>query len=47
MLKNNEKIKKAIVIILIAIMSGVIFFYQKQKVGLVILYAHQLIQTMV
>ena len=37
MLKNNEKIKKAIVIILIAIMSGV----------KVILYAHQLIQTMV
>ena len=34
MLKNNEKIKKAIVIILIAIMSGVIFFYQTQKVGL-------------
>ena len=34
MLKNNEKIKKAIVIILIAIMSGVIFFYQTKKVGL-------------
>ena len=34
MLKNNEKIKKTIVIILIAIMSGIIFFYQTKKVGL-------------
>ena len=34
MLKNKEKIKKILIIILIAIMSGIIFFYQTQKIGL-------------
>ena len=34
MLKNKEKIKKILLIILIAVMSGVIFFYQAKKVGL-------------
>ena len=34
MLKNKEKIKKILIIILIAIMSGIIFFYQTKKVGL-------------
>ena len=34
MLENKEKIKKILIIILIAIMSGIIFFYQTQKIGL-------------
>ena len=34
MLKNKENIKKIIVLILIAIMSGIIVFYQTKKVGL-------------
>lgn len=33
MLKNKENLKKIFVIILIAIMSGIIFFYQTKKVG--------------
>lgn len=34
MLKNKEKITNILIIILIAIISGIIFFYQTQKVGL-------------
>lgn len=34
MLENKEKIKKILIIILIVIMSGIIFFYQIQKIGL-------------
>lgn len=34
MLKNKEKIRNILIIILIAIISGIIFFYQTQKVGL-------------
>lgn len=34
MLKNKEKIKKVLIIFLIIIMSGIIFFYQTKKVGL-------------
>ena len=33
MLKNKETIKKFFVIIIIAIMSGIIFFYQTKKIG--------------
>lgn len=33
MLKNQEKIKKVLIIILITIMSGIIFFYQTKKIG--------------
>ncbi len=33
MLKNKENIRKIFVIILIAVMSGIIFFYQTKKVG--------------
>lgn len=33
MLKNTENIKKFIIIILISIMCGIIFFYQTKKVG--------------
>lgn len=33
MLKNKEYIKKIFVVILIAVMSGIIFFYQTKKVG--------------
>ena len=34
MLKNKEKIRNILIIILIAIISGIIFYYQTQKVGL-------------
>lgn len=34
MLKNKEKFKKVLFVVLIAIMSGIIFFYQTKKVGL-------------
>lgn len=33
MLKNKEYIKKIFVVVLIAVMSGIIFFYQTKKVG--------------
>lgn len=33
MLKNKENIRKIFVVILIAVMSGIIFFYQTKKVG--------------
>ena len=33
MLKNKENIKKIFIVILIAIMSGIIFFFQTKKVG--------------
>ena len=33
MLKNKENIKKIFVVILIAIISGIIFFYQTKKIG--------------
>lgn len=34
MFKNKEKLKNILIIILIAIISGIIFFYQTKKVGL-------------
>ena len=33
MLKNKDNIRKIFVVILIAVMSGIIFFYQTKKVG--------------